>query len=88
MCQRMKTRKEISTQAYLTQADISKLLLVSRARAKRIYEYARKKDDAELTYIIEPTKVRLTSVCKVIGMTIKAVQALAIANKKDTSATV
>ena len=88
MCQKLKTREEISTQAYLTKADTSKLLQVSREKASRIYCFARAKDDEELKYIIEPTKVRLTSVCKVIGMTVKTVQALAIANKKDTSATV
>ena len=38
--QRIKSRNEIANQIYVSKADIKKLLKVSPAKAKRIYEYA------------------------------------------------
>ena len=74
MCQRLKTREEIASQVYLNQADIKKLLDVSRDTAKRIYMYAKQIDEDELRFIIEPTKVRIVSVCKATGMTLATIQ--------------
>jgi len=80
MCQRIKTREEIASQVYLNQADIKKLLDVSSSTAKRIYTYAKKIDEESLKYIIEPSKVRIVSVCKVTGLNIALLrkQALSI----------
>ncbi len=73
--QRMKSREEISTQFYLSQTDIRKLLQVGYSQAKRIYGFASDIDDQELNkWRIEPYKVRMTSVCKVIGTTVPALQ--------------
>lgn len=73
--QRIKTRDEICRQFYLSQADIRKLLLVGFAQSKRIYTFASEIDDKELAqWRIEPFKVRLTSVCRVIGTTVPALQ--------------
>ena len=68
--QRLKSRTEIANQIYLNKADIKKLLKVSPAKAKRIYEYADEidKNDENMKYRIEPRKVRITSVAKVVGM--------------------
>lgn len=82
MCQRIKTRGEIANQAFLTQADIAKLLDISRPAAKRICDYAREIDDKQ-KYVVEPVKVRITSVCKVAGLAINTIQKLA--KEKDTS---
>ena len=74
MCQRIKTREEIASQVYLNQAD------VSSSTAKRIYTYAKQIDEESLKYIIEPSKVRIVSVCKVTGLNIALLrkQALSI----------
>lgn len=73
--QRMKSREEICTQYYLSQTDIRKLLQVGYSQAKRIYSFASDIDDQELNkWRIEPYKVRMTSVCKVIGTTVPALQ--------------
>ena len=82
MCQRIKTRTEVANQAFLNQSDIAKLLDCSRPSAKRIYDYARKIDD-EQKFIVEPVKVRITTVCKVVGLSLVTVQK--IAKEKDTS---
>ncbi len=73
--QRMKSRDEICRQFYLSQTDIRKLLQVGYSQAKRIYGFASEIDDQELNkWRIEPFKVRMTSVCKVIGTTVPALQ--------------
>lgn len=76
--QRVKTREEISKQVFLNQSDIAKLLGISRPSAKRIYNYAKEIDnERDGKYVIEPTKVRITSVCKVIGQSLNTIQKLA-----------
>ena len=83
MCQRVKTREEIANQFYLSKADIQKLLGVSYATSKRIYDYAKKEDEKDLNgFIIEPTKVRITSVCRVTKTTLATIhkQVGAVAN--------
>lgn len=82
MCQRIKTRSEIASQAFLNQSDIVKLLDCSRPSAKRIYDYAREIDDKQ-KYVIEPVKVRITTVCKVTGLSLNTIQKMA--KEKDTS---
>ena len=76
MCQRIKTRTEVANQAFLNQSDIAKLLDCSRPSAKRIYDYARQIDD-EQKFIVEPVKVRITTVCKVVGLSLVTVQKIA-----------
>lgn len=75
--QKKKTKQEIALQPYLCINDIRHLLSVSYATAKRIYGYAKELDDAELKFCIEPTKVRMTSVCKVTGQSLKTIKTLA-----------
>lgn len=68
---RVKTRKEIARQQYLNKRDIQRLLLVSQTKAVRIYNLAEKIDMEDLKeYRIEPTKVRITSVSKVTGISV------------------
>ena len=68
--QKVKTREEIANQIYLNKADIRKLLGVSYNTAVRIYEYANRMDN-ELPFRIEPAKVRITSVAKVVNMSLE-----------------
>lgn len=75
--QKKKTRTEIATQPYLCINDIRTLFSVSYATAKRIYGYAKEIDDKEVKHKIFPTKVRMTSVCKVTGQSLKTVKTLA-----------
>lgn len=68
---RVKTRKEIARQQYLNKRNIQRLLLVSQTKAVRIYNLAEKIDMEDLKeYRIEPTKVRITSVSKVTGISV------------------
>ena len=68
---RVKTRKEIARQQYLNKRDIQRLLLVSQTKSVRIYNLAEKIDMEDLKeYRIEPTKVRITSVSKVTGISV------------------
>lgn len=75
--QKKKTRQEIASQSYLCINDIRHLLSVSYASAKRIYDYAKEIDDEEVEHKIFPTKVRMTSVCKVTGQSLKTIRTLA-----------
>ena len=73
--QRTKTREEILAQPYLTKADIKKLLQVSQGKAVRIYGFAESIDKEFFKeFRIEPTKVRITSVCKVTGISLNTLQ--------------
>ena len=73
--QRTKTREEILAQPYLTKADIKKLLQVSQGKAVRIYGFAESIDKEFFKeFRIEPTKVRITSVCKVAGISLNTLQ--------------
>lgn len=71
--QKVKTREEIANQIYLNKADIRKLLGVSYNTAVRIYEYANRVDN-ELPFRIEPAKVRITSVAKVVNMSLETLK--------------
>ena len=73
--QRLKTREEIVTQPFVNKADIQKLFLVGYSTATKIYQAANQLDDDQLgIYRIEPTKVRITSVCKVSGVSLNTLQ--------------
>lgn len=73
--QRTKSREEILAQPYLTKADIKKLLQVSQGKAVRIYRFAETIDNEFFKeFRIEPTKVRITSVCKVAGISLNTLQ--------------
>ena len=63
--QHTKTREEIFAQPYLTKADIKRLLQVSQEVIDK--EFFGK-------FRIEPTKVRITSVCKVAGISLNTLQ--------------
>lgn len=66
-----KTRQQIANQLYLTKTDIRKLLGVSQPSANRIYKLAEKIDAEELKeFRVEPTKVRITSISKVTGISV------------------
>ena len=71
---RTKTRQQIANQLYLTKTDIQRLLGVSQYKARRIYDLADEIDAEELKYRIEPTKVRLTSVSKVTGLSLNLIK--------------
>ena len=69
--QRKKTREEISNQFYLCKRDIRNLFRISDKRTDRIFKLAEKIDIDELgDYRVEPLKVRMTSVCKVTGISL------------------
>lgn len=83
-----RSREELISKPYLNITDISRLLDVSWAKADRIYCLADKIDFNELKDMrIEPTKVRITSVCKVIGMSLNTLRKLVENEKKDVPAT-
>ena len=85
--QKKRTRAELISKPYLNITEISRLLDVSWAKAERIFCLASKIDIDELKDMrIEPTKVRITSVCKVIGISINTLQKL-IDNEKGASTT-
>lgn len=84
--QKKKTRAELISKPFLNITDISRLLDVSWAKAERIFCLADRLDSEDLRDMrIEPTKVRITSVCKVIGMSINTLQKL-VDNEKGASA--
>jgi hypothetical protein len=65
-----KTRQQIASQLYLTKTDIQRLLGVSQQKAVRIYDLANQIDAEDLKYRVEPTKVRITSISKVTGISV------------------
>lgn len=65
-----KTRQQIASQLYLTKTDIQRLLGVSQYKARRIYDLANQIDAEDLKYRVEPTKVRITSISKVTGISV------------------
>lgn len=65
-----KTRQQIANQLYLTKTDIQRLLGVSQQKAVRIYDLANQIDAEDLKYRVEPTKVRITSISKVTGISV------------------
>ena len=65
-----KTRQQIANQRYLTKTDIQRLLGVSQQKAVRIYDLANQIDTEDLKYRVEPTKVRITSISKVTGISV------------------
>lgn len=67
---RTKTRQQIANQFYLTKTDIQRLLGVSQYKARQIYDLADGIDTEELKYRVEPTKVRITSISKVTGISV------------------
>ena len=68
---RTKTREQIVQQPYLNITDIQRLFQCSQKKAKKIYSFADEIDRTELgKYRLEDAKVRITSVCKVTGITI------------------
>lgn len=73
--QRTKSREEILAQPYLTKADIKKLLQIGYGSSVRVYKAAERLDIEQLReYRIEPRKVRITSVCKVAGISLNTLQ--------------
>lgn len=83
--QKTRSREDLLRKPFLSKTDISNLLDVSWTKAARIYGLAEKIDvDHYGQYRIEPTKVRITSVCKVIGISIGSLQKL-FENKKCAS---
>ena len=73
--QRKKTKDEISSQFYLCKRDIRNLFEIGDARTNRIYQLAEQIDIDELgEYRVEPLKVRMTSVCKVTGISLNMIK--------------
>ena len=73
--QRLKTREEISRQVYLNKADIKMLFGITDTPAGRIYDLAEKLDIEQLgKFRVEFAKVRITSACKVSGITLQTLQ--------------
>lgn len=87
--QRTKSREEILTQIYLTKTDIKRLLQISYGSSVRVYKAAEKLDIEQLReFRIEPTKVRITSVCKVTGISFNMLekQIKSASSRQDKSA--
>lgn len=83
-----RSREELISKPFLNITDISRLLDVSWNKADRIFILADKIDHEELKDMrIEPTRVRITSVCKVIGMSLNTLRKLVENEKKDVPAT-
>lgn len=81
--QKKRTRAELISKPFLNITDISRLLDVSWYKAEKIYTLADKIDHEELKGMrIEPTRVRITSVCKVIGMSLNTLRKLVENEKK------
>ena len=66
--QKKKTREEILAQQYLSKSDIHNLLIMPWATAVHVFQKAQELDDQELKYHIWDTRVRLSSVLKVTGL--------------------
>ena len=66
--QKKKTREEILAQQYLSKSDIHNLLIMPWATAVHVYQKAQELDAKELKYHIWDTRVRLSSVLKVTGL--------------------
>lgn len=65
------SKKELIEKSFLNKTDISRLFGVPRYVANKIYDQADKLDQAYFNeYRIYDTKVRLTSCCKVTGITL------------------
>lgn len=73
---RKKTIDEIATSPYLTKKDLQRLFGISYKKANRIYEIA-DGFDAALTFRIEPHKVTMDSVAKVLNKTPKQIYEMA-----------
>ena len=73
----MKTRDELLAQAFLNRSEISSLLGVPYATASKIYALADRIDQEGLKeFRIYDTKVRITSVCKVAGISLNTLHTL------------
>lgn len=63
------------TRTYLNQTEVGRLLCLPRDTAIRIYKIARRLDDVELGgMVIEPRKVRMSTVLKVAGITFESLR--------------
>lgn len=71
---RIRSPEEMLRIGYLTIADIQRVFGISYYRARDVYKYAFEIDKGELKYHIFPDKVRMTSVCKVIGVSLNTLQ--------------
>lgn len=71
------TRKEIASQAYLTQTDIMRLLDCTYGEARKVFQVADMIDNEKLGgYRIDDRKVRITSVCRACGIDLKHISQL------------
>lgn len=72
--QRLKTKEEILDSQFVSKADIKKLFGIGSERANKIYKLADEIDNADLKYRIFDNRVRITSMCKVVGISINLLQ--------------
>ncbi len=63
-----KTLGMIANQFYLNTTDIQRILGCSWENAKRLYVVADKLDNEELSFRVEPLKVRIQTVLKLAGI--------------------
>ncbi len=70
----MKTREELLAQSYLNRSEISRLMGISYSAASKIFKLADSIDQESLKYRVYDTKVRITSVCKVAGISLNTLQ--------------
>ena len=83
---RIRSREELISKPYLSKTEIGRLLDVSWGKAEKIYTFADEIDHNELGKMrIEPTQVRITSVCKVIGISVNGLKKLIGNNKKGVA---
>lgn len=67
----IKTREKIAIQFYLNTTDIAVLIGCNWRNAKRLFDEANKVDDEELSFRVEPLKVRMQTVLKLAGISQK-----------------
>lgn len=81
----MKSRNDIAHQMFLGVMDIKTLYRISYAKAKKVFAAADKIDSQELGgFRIDPRLVRITSVCKVTGVSMNLIWMQANDTKEDT----
>ena len=68
---RNKTVEEIANSMFMSKADIRKMFRFGSDRAKAIFDRADLIDAEEIRYRVFDDRVRTTSVCKVLGITVE-----------------
>lgn len=68
------TREEIAEKCYLNVTDISRLLLISRPRAKRLFDLCREYELERTKFIPYDSKVKIETVMTLTGKTLSTLK--------------